>query len=92
MEKRTNTGHIIKNSKEILGEIEKNFKIEFPNSILDFQYYIITHVFGFRFFRSKAVISESIDNNELTVIDKDKITDGMASIDIMDLNSFLEIN
>lgn len=52
---------LIINPNEILHVIEEKFGIKFQDSILDFQYEPVSHLFGIRFFRAKNVISDSID-------------------------------
>lgn len=89
MEKKSNIEHIIINPIEILELIEDKYPIKFSRSILDFQYDTITHVFGLRFFRSKGVISDSLDEDGLIILNKDKKSDKIASIEITDLNIFL---
>ena len=91
MEKSSQIEHLIINPMEILSLIEENFDIKFSRSILDFQYNIATFVFGIRFYQSKSVVSDLLDNDGLIVVNRDKETNQIASIEILDLNAFFDI-
>jgi hypothetical protein len=80
---------IIINPKEILLIIEKKFEIRFENSILDFHYDPVSHLFGVRFFKAKNVISDSLDEEGLIILNKEEETDRIASLEILDLINFL---
>ncbi len=83
---------IIINPKEILQKIEKKFSVRFKNSILDFNYEPVTHVFGIRFFKAKNVISDSLDEEGLIILNKEEGTNKIASLEILDLTNFLNEN
>jgi len=91
MEKKSQIEHLIINPIEILSLIEENFNVKFPRSILDFQYNIATFVFGIRFYCFKTVVSDLLDNNGLIIVNRDKETNQIASIEILDLNVFFDI-
>ena len=91
MEKSSQIEHLIINPMEILSLIEENFDIKFSRSILDFQYNIATFVFGIRFYLSKSVVSDLLDNEGLIVVNRDKETNQIASLEILDLNAFFDI-
>jgi hypothetical protein len=91
MEKSSQIEHLIINPMEILSLIEENFDIKFSRSILDFQYNIATFVFGIRFYQSKSGVSDLLDNDGLIVVNRDKETNQIASIEILDLNAFFDI-
>lgn len=83
---------IIINPKEILKIIEEKFSIRFPSTILDFQYEPATHLFGIRFFQTKDVISDSIDEEGQIIINHEEDSGKIASIEILDLVYFLSEN
>ncbi len=91
MEKKSQIEHLIINPMEILSLIEENFNVKFPRSILDFQYNIMTFVFGIRFYYFKSVVSDVLDNDGLIIVNRDKETNQITSIEILDLNVFFDI-
>jgi hypothetical protein len=89
MEKKSQIEHFIINPMEILSLIEENFEVKFSRSILDFQYNIATFVFGIRFYHSKTIMSDLLDNDGLIIVNRNKETNQIASIESLDLNVFL---
>ena len=79
---------LIINPKEILQIIERKFNINFPKSILDFQYDPVTHIFGIRFFKGGSVISDSLDEEGQIVLNKEEKSGKIASLEILDLIYF----
>ncbi len=80
---------LIINPNEILHVIEEKFGIKFQDSILDFQYEPVSHLFGIRFFQAKNVISDSIDEEGQIIFNRDEKSEKIASLEILDLIYFL---
>ena len=80
---------IIINPKEILQILKKKYGVQIDNPILDFQYEPSTHLFGIRFTKSSSVISDSIDEEGQIILNKDEETGKITSIEILDINYFL---
>ena len=80
---------LIINPNEILHVIEEKFGIKFQDSILDFQYEPVSHLFGIRFFRAENVISDSIDEEGQIILNRDEKSEKIASLEILDLIYFL---
>ncbi|MHA1799958.1 MAG: hypothetical protein ACTSVY_16035 [Candidatus Helarchaeota archaeon] len=83
---------IIINPKEILQIINKKYGIQIDSPILDFQFDPSTHLFGIRFFKSKSVISDSVDEEGQIILNRDEKTDKISSLEILDINFFLANN
>jgi len=80
---------IIINPKEILQIIQKKYGIQIKSSILDFQFDPSTHLLGIRFFKSKHVISDSVDEEGQIILNMDEKSNKIASLEILDINYFL---
>ena len=80
---------MIINPKEILLMLNKKYGIQINSQILDFQFDPATFLFGIRFFESKSVISDSVDDEGQIILNRDEKTNNIASLEILDINYFL---